>query len=266
MAGAGYDLSMCRMYTKCKVCTLVEWNVLTFLRLHELALRENYEYPALLKWLNTEIERGNAMSPPVEQRAFITKQQLVDHFTTHVPMEEIVRVKAAAQVKRPDTQPFDPIVERKLQDLADHAAAIGVEDLDDFQRYHSTLTRMLQRFESLDKMFEGDHLPDKDLLTAYRSFGDSVGKMLQESIKMRQNERILQNAIESALQKMSLGSLQAIFKSIDRAAADLRPAVADADPVKADMAVQTLKEHVAANLNVNTKTALDHLKTLLRVA
>lgn len=265
------DLSACRKHASCKVCTVGEWNIPMFLRLHELALREHYEYPALTKWANTEIERANSMAAPADQHAFITKQQLITHFTKHVPVEEIARAKVAkATTNTVGQHPFDPVVERKLKELTDHAAAIGVSDLDDFQRFHTTLRRMQARFDDLDSLFDQKHedgsrvLPDKDLLMAYKSFGDSVNRMLGESIKMRQHERLLQNAITSTLDTMSLGSLQSILKNVEHAFLELRPMMTA--PEKADVIVAALRDSVAGSLSSGAKTALDHLKSILRVA
>lgn len=264
--GDEMDLSACRKNTDCKVCMMSEWNTLVFLRLHELALRENYEYAALTKWLNTEIEKSNAMSPPAEQREFVSKQQLIIHFTKHVPVEELARSKVSKSTKNmAGQQPFDPVVERKLRELTEHAAAMGVSDLDDFQRYHATLRRMQKRFDALDKAFDDPKFsPDKDLLMAYKSFGDSVGRMLAESIKMRQQERILHNAITSSLDHMSLGSLQGILKIVEHAMAEIRPLVNE--PAKLDVIAATMREGVANSLSANAKTALDHLKSILHVA
>lgn len=260
------DLSACRKHANCKVCAMGEWNIPVFLRLHELALRESYEYAALTKWLNTEIERANAMAPPVDQREFVTKQQIIIHFTKHVPVEELARMKVSRATKDVSgQQPFDPVVERKLKELTEHAAAIGVSDLDDFQRYHATLRRMQKRFDTLDKFFDDPKFaPDKDLFMAYKSFGDSVARMLAESIKMRQQERILHNAITSSLDTMSFGSLHSILKSVEHAMLEVRPMVSD--PTKVDMLLASLRESVAVSLSANAKTALDHLKSILHVA
>jgi hypothetical protein len=260
------DLSACRKNTSCKVCSVGEWNIPVFLRLHELALREHYEYATLTKWLNTEIEKSNAMSPPTDQRPFATKQQVIVHFTKHVPVEEIARLKTTkSTAKTEGFAPFDPVVERKLRELTDHAAAIGVSALDDFQRFHTTLGRMQKRFDALDKFFDDPNfVPEKDLLLAYRAFGDSINRMLGESIKMRQQERILHNAITSTLDMMSLGSLQSILKGVEHAMVELRPIMSQ--PEKADVIVATLRDHVAQSLSSGAKTALDHLKSILRVA
>lgn len=260
------DLSKCRKHKDCKVCALGDWNIPVFLKVHDLALKEHYENSALAKWLNTEIERANAVAPPSEQREFVTKHQVTTHFSKHVPVVEIAKMQVAKATKdMSGKQPFDPIVERKLKDLTDHAAAIGVSDLDDFQRFHNTLRRMQARFEKLDRFFDDPNfVPEKDLLMSYRAFGDSVGKMLAESIKMRQQERLLQNAITSSLDTMSLGSLQSILKHVDRAAIELRPLLDD--PEKANIVIATLREGVANSLSSNVKTALDHLKSILHVA
>jgi hypothetical protein len=245
---------------------MAEWNVPMFLRLHELALREHYDYAAMTKWVNTEVEKANAMASPADQRAFVTKQQLLTHFTKHIPVEEVTRskVKKATKIKTQSVEVFDPIVERKLKELTDHAAAVGVEDLDDFQRYHATLRRMQKRFDALDEFFDAkDFVPEKDLMMAYKSFGDSIARMLKESIHMRQQEQIFHNAVESALDKMSLGSLESILKSVDRAYVQLRPLCQD--PQKADAVMGTLRENVGICLSSGSKTALDHLKTVLKV-
>lgn len=260
------DLSACRKHSGCKVCSLGDWNIPVFLRVHELALRENYEYAALTKWLNTEIERANTMAAPVDQREFATKQQVILHFTKHVPVEELARARVSKATKDMSGQaPFDPVVERKLKELTEHAAAIGVSDLDDFQRYHATLRRMQKRFDTLDRFFDDPNFsPDKDLFMAYRSFGDSVARMLAESIKMRQQERILHNAIMSSIDHMSIGSLASIMKIVDRALLEIRPL--STDPAKLDVIAATVHAGVASSLSSNAKVALDHLKSILHVA
>lgn len=259
------DLSGCRKFTDCKVCRIAEWNIPLFIQLHDLSLRQHYEYAALTTWTNTEIERSNAISPPAEQYQFLTKQQLALHLTKHVPLDDIRRSKVArAAADTAGQAPLDPVVARKLKDLTEHAAAMGVSDLDDFQRFHSTLSRMEKRFNDLDKEFDNRPLPDKDLILAYKAFGDSVARMLSDSIKMRQQERILHNAITSTLDTMSMGALHDILKNVDRAFSELRPMISQAE--KADLIVSILRDSVASSMSAGVKTALDHLKSILKVA
>ena len=263
------DLACLRKYTSCKVCTISEWNMDVFLQVHELALSQGYEPAAVAKWLNMEIEKSNAISAETDQHEFVTRQQVAVHFTKHVPGSESAksRIKQAIDPKRADG-PFDPVVGRKIQELVDNAHAVGVSDLDDFRRFHSTLAKMERRFHDLDRMFENEagtpEMPAKDLVMAYKGFGDSVGRMLGESIKLRQQERLMHSAVTSTLDTFSIAALQGILKSIEKAMADLRPMMKE--PSKADLIVAELREAIADSMSASARTALEHLKTIVKVA
>jgi hypothetical protein len=258
------DLSSCRKYTNCKVCQIANWSIPTFIQLHKLAIQDRYDHLALQKWINKEIQLHNNQAPPADQYEFVTKSQLSTHLNQHVSVLDTVKMKVDPVMSTKGVEPFDPIVGRKLQELAEQADALGVSDLDDFQMYHATLRRMQKRFNELDRYFDvKNQVPDKDLLIAYKSFGDSVGKMLAESIKMRQQERILQSAVAAALDTMSMQSAQAILRVIDKAWQELRP---HADSEKAELVRQRLHAEVAKNISSGARTALDHLKSMLKTA
>lgn len=235
-----------------------------FIQLHQMALRNRYDPKALLTWLNNEISNQNLGAAAHEQHALVTKKQIQAHFSKHLSLEELLRQKVTPAPEK-EAAPFPPVVERRLRELTAHASAVGVSDLDDFQQFHRIVERMNKRFESLDKFFDDPEFkPDRDLLLAYKAFGDSVSKMLTESIKLRQQERLFQNAVMSTLETMSVNSLQSIIRGVERMGLEVRPLMRE--PEKVDSIVATLREHVAESLSQGTKTALDHLKSLLRVA
>ena len=264
------DLPLLSKNSTCSICKISEWNSALFLRVHALVMRENYDYGAVAKWLCTEIESHNANCAAAEQqKKFVTRTQVATHFTQHVSIPAntaIARtVSKSLNPKGPTEMPFDPVVARRLQDLANHAAAVEVSDLDDFQRFHQVVNKMVLRFDSLDRLFDDPEVEvSKDLLSQYRSFGDSIGRMFAESIKLRQAEKLMHNALNSTLETFSLTALQGILKSVEKALAELRPHMRD--PAKADLIFANLRDSIANSMTVSARNALDHLKTILRVA
>lgn len=265
------DLSTLKKHSKCKVCQVSEWSMKLFLRFHELAVEERFDYLALSKWLNAEISANNSM-PGSEPHELVSKAIIQRHLARHVPFEEIARTRsstkkiAAAVALQADpgrVTPFTPIVERKLQELAERADAMQVTELSDFHRFHHIIAQLEKRLAQLDERMDTVGLT-KETLASYHAFSELVSKLLAESIKLRQQERLLQTALTSTIDCFSINALQGILKGIEKHAVALAPRLKD--PSEAALLAAELREVVAQHMTSSARAALDQLKATLKVA
>jgi hypothetical protein len=261
MSTTKLDLSGMKMDKRCKVCMLSVWNMQLFLRVHEMRILDGHSNQGVQKFVNNEISEWNKQNPKAGQ-TFISDTSLNNHFSKHVLAQHAIN----AQIKQGLTnthskEPFPPGVEKALMKME---ATVEQQNLDQLQSFYLLVQRVAKRFEQLDENISKEGKLLMEDVASFRALAELLGRFHKDLIQLRNQDKILQQALTSVLDTFSIGATEAVLKGIEFLLTEFEPHFKD--PIQAQILKAKLGALLGTSMIASAKTALQVVRNQMKTA
>jgi len=239
---------------RCRICQLAKWNMILFVRAHEMRLMQGKPVAQVCKMINEAIVEWNLDPKHTIKHEPLTDTSASNHFAKHVPDMATANAKLMANLSP----------EAKQNAFLGALTLATADNVDDFQKFHSIAQALHARFEQLNKQLATDKELDPKTVGELRMMAESTGRMLESAIKMRNQEKLMAQALDSCLQTYTMGSLEALLKGTDKLVMELKPYLMKQGI--ADEFVGKFRELISSSLTENAKVAIESVRQQYKMA
>jgi len=250
----------------CRTCEIKDWDYTLFVKIHELRLTSGVSYQAIREYLWNEIDIYNANPEHTNKIEKISDSAIASHFKMHVPVfkTEANKIVKALKMVVPEAQSSED--KAKLQSAFEASLAyVADANVNDFQKFQTVVDRLYARFKQFDKSKGLDKNLERPDMAEFRMIGESLARMFEASIKVRNQEKLLSTAVSTCLDTYTTGSLQAILKGFDGVIENLKQHP-NLSPPQIEMLEKTLRVLVSDSMKHNAKVALDQVRQVYKLA
>jgi len=238
---------------------MASWGWDLFVKVHVMRIEEGATIEKIRVFLWDEIALYNNNPVNVTKRQAPSDTSLQGHFTKHVPVK--YKGPSATTKDLGNVTPAQAMLIGLLNQSTD-------AHLEDFQKYHQLATRMQERFKQIDKELPTSGKIDSKDLADYRATAETVAKLLEACIKIRNQEKLMSTAVSSCLDTYTVGALQAILKGLQLVTTDAKLKMMNGhfDSHSIDQMESTIKQIVSAAMTESAKIAIDTVRQQYKMA
>jgi hypothetical protein len=239
---------------RCRICQLAKWNMVLFVKAHEFRLMQGKPISQVCKLVNEHIADWNADPKNTVKHEPVTDTSASNHFAKHVPDMATANAKLMATLSPQDQQ----------NAFIGALTMATAKNVDDFQKFHEIAEALHARFLQLNKQIDGAKDLDPKTVGELRMMAESTGRMLESAIKMRNQEKLMAQALDSCLQTYTMGSLESLLKGTDKLVLELKPYMNK--PGMAEDFVGKFRELIRSSLTENAKVAIESVRQQYKMA
>jgi hypothetical protein len=262
--GITVDLSGMKMAEDCKVCNMHIWNMSLFLRVHDLKIVKGWSNQAIQKVVNVEIAKHNKLpenKPKKNQVLYISDSAFQTHFANHVSAPLALNGKIKSQIVGvlANKIPFPESVEDAINNI--HATA-EANNLDLMQSFHKLVDKVSKRFDQVEANIAKTGKMSLDDIASFRVMADLLAKLMKDVIQLRNQDKILNDALSMVMDTFSMGALENILKSMDLLFEEYKQQFKD--PAIAEELVSKLRAKLGEGMVASAKVALANVRQSMR--